>query len=52
MILADESGVAVMDPDQAQEFCARARQMQHDEIAILERLQNGETLAQITGRTK
>lgn len=50
MILADESGVAVMDPDHVQDFCARARQMQHDEIGILDRLQNGETLAQITGR--
>ncbi|WP_138934731.1 RraA family protein [Roseovarius arcticus] len=50
IILADESGVAVMDPAQASEFCARARQIQHDEIAILERLNAGETLAQITGR--
>lgn len=52
IILADESGVAVMDPAQASEFCVRARQIQHDEIAILERLKAGETLAQITGRAK
>ncbi len=52
IILADESGVAVMDPDQAPELCARARQIQHNEIAILERLQAGETLAQITGRAE
>ncbi len=50
MILADESGVVVLDPSHAEEFCARARQMQHDEIGILNRLQNGETLAQITKR--
>lgn len=48
LVLADESGVVVLDPAQAEAFCARARQMQHDEIGVLDRLKAGETLAQIT----
>ncbi|MBW4961063.1 RraA family protein [Sulfitobacter sp. CW3] len=48
MVLADESGVVVMDPGQAETFCRRARLMQHQEIDILDRLRAGETLAQIT----
>ncbi len=47
LVLADESGVIVMDPREAEAHVARARQIQHDEITILERLGQGETLAQI-----
>lgn len=52
MILADESGVVVMDQGQTETFVKRARQMQHDEIRIFERLNAGETLAEITGGEK
>ncbi|MBY6005252.1 RraA family protein [Salipiger bermudensis] len=52
MVLADESGVVVLDPATAAEHTARARQMQTDEIAILARLKAGETLAEIGGKTK
>ena len=48
MVLADESGVVVMDPGQAETFCRRARLMQQQEIEILDRLRAGETLTQIT----
>lgn len=52
MVLADESGVVVMDSAQAATFCARARKMQQDEIRILERLSAGETLAEINSGEK
>ena len=52
LVIADESGVVVLDPGQAEAFCNRARLMQHDELAILERLHAGETLAQITRDAK
>ncbi|UWR20659.1 RraA family protein [Sulfitobacter pontiacus] len=52
IILADENGVAVLDKDQAETHAARARKMQADEIAILERLRAGETLAEITRGAK
>ncbi|MGR3761578.1 RraA family protein [Roseobacteraceae bacterium NS-SX3] len=48
IVLADENGVAVLDPKQAAAFASRARQMQQDETAIFERLKAGETLAEIT----
>ena len=47
MVLADESGVVVMDPGQAETFCRRARLMQQQELEILDRLRAGETLTQI-----
>lgn len=52
IVLADENGVAVLDPAQAEEFAARARQMQADEIAVFERLAAGETLAEISQTSK
>lgn len=52
IVLADESGVVVLDPANAAAHMARARQMQTDEITVLARLKAGETLAEITGKTK
>ncbi len=52
MVLADESGVVVMAPGQADTFCRRAREMQQQEIDILDRLRTGETLSQITRGVK
>lgn len=47
LVLADESGVVVLDPAKAAAHVERARQMQSDEVSILARLKEGETLAQI-----
>lgn len=52
IVLADESGVAVLDPAQAAAHAARALQIQEAEIGILERLRAGETLAAITRKSK
>lgn len=52
IVLADESGVVVLDPARAAAQVARARQMQTDEIALLARLKAGETLAEVTQKTK
>jgi len=52
VVLADESGVVVLDPAYAAVHAARARQMQADEITVLARLKAGETLAEITHNTK
>ncbi|WP_434288147.1 RraA family protein [Celeribacter sp. SCSIO 80788] len=52
IILADENGVAVLDPEQAAGHAATALQMQHDEIDILRRLKAGETLKEITAVKK
>ncbi|RWR27941.1 RraA family protein [Sinirhodobacter populi] len=52
IILADESGVVVLDPATVAEHAARARQMQHDEIDILRRLRAGEMLKEISAQTK
>lgn len=51
MVLADESGVLILDPQTMAGHIARARKMQADEVAVLERLGAGETLGQITTRT-
>lgn len=48
LVLADENGVAVLDPTTAEAHLDRARQMQADETAVLARLDAGETLAEIT----
>ena len=48
IILADESGVVVLDPATAAQHVETALKMQHDEISILERLREGETLKDIT----
>lgn len=52
LILADESGVVVLDPETAPQNVARARRMQEDEIEILARLHRGETLQEITKRAR
>ncbi|RWR44779.1 RraA family protein [Sinirhodobacter ferrireducens] len=52
IILADESGVVVLDPATVAENAAIARQMQHAEIDILRRLKAGETLKAIQAETK
>lgn len=48
MILADESGVLVLDPETMTQSVTRARRMQADELDVLARLKAGETLGQIT----
>lgn len=48
IVLADESGVVVLNLAQAEAHCRRARQMQQDETGLLARLRLGETLADIT----
>ncbi|MFT3689595.1 RraA family protein [Paenirhodobacter sp.] len=52
IILADESGVVVLDPETVAENAAIALKMQQDEIDILRRLQAGETLKAINAQTK
>ncbi|WP_282096265.1 RraA family protein [Epibacterium ulvae] len=52
IILADESGVVVLEPTEAQALAERAQAMQDKERLILERLKAGETLAQITDLSK
>lgn len=52
IILADESGVVVLDPATVAEHAAIARNMQHGEIDILRRLKAGETLKAINAQTK
>nr|WP_232372599.1 RraA family protein [Acuticoccus mangrovi] len=48
IVLADESGVVVLDPATAAEHAERARAMQAAEPETIRRLQAGETLAEIT----
>ncbi|THH34400.1 RraA family protein [Aliishimia ponticola] len=52
IVLADESGVVVLNPADAAKQAERARQMQIDELTVLARLKAGETLAEITPRNK
>lgn len=47
-VLADESGVLVIDPDTVGEHAAKARAMQASEPETIRRLKAGETLAAIT----
>lgn len=51
-ILADESGVLVIKPDQVEAIARRAIDMQEKELVILERLRKGEKLPDISGATK
>ncbi|MDO5603576.1 MAG: RraA family protein [Paracoccus sp. (in: a-proteobacteria)] len=51
IVLADESGVVVLDPAEAQQQTEIALKMQQAETDILRRLQAGETLRQITATT-
>lgn len=50
-IIADSSGVVVLSPGSAEALCDRALEMQINEIRVLERLRNGERLADISGAT-
>lgn len=52
IVLADESGVVVLDPTEAQALADRAQAIQDNEQLILERLKAGETLAEITAQPK
>jgi 4-hydroxy-4-methyl-2-oxoglutarate aldolase len=51
-ILADESGVLVLKPGQAEGMAKRAIEMQNREITLLERIEKGEKLPDITGATR
>jgi 4-hydroxy-4-methyl-2-oxoglutarate aldolase len=50
-ILADESGVLVLKPGEAEAIARRALEMQEREITVLERIHRGEKLAAISGAT-
>ncbi|EUB99766.1 Dimethylmenaquinone methyltransferase [Rhizobium sp. CF080] len=51
-ILADESGVVVLDPSKAEAIAREAIADQEDEILLLERLRKGEFLPDISGATR
>ena len=51
-ILADESGVLVLEPNQVEPIAKRAIEMQTREITVLERIEKGEKLGQISGATR
>jgi regulator of RNase E activity RraA len=51
-ILADESGVIVLNPAEARAVAERAIGMQENELKLLERLRNGEKLPDISGATR
>lgn len=51
-IVADESGVLVLEPGQAEWAADKAIGMQENELVLLERLRNGEKLPDISGATK
>ncbi|MDR7033624.1 RraA family protein [Mesorhizobium sp. BE184] len=51
-IIADESGIVVLAPDQAEWAADKAIGMQQNELVLLERLRNGEKLPDISGATR
>jgi 4-hydroxy-4-methyl-2-oxoglutarate aldolase len=51
-VLADESGVLVLDPAAAEAIALRAIAMQEREITVLKRIHGGEKLADISGATR
>jgi regulator of RNase E activity RraA len=51
-VLADESGVLVVSREQAEAIARRALDMQEREITLLERIHNGEKLADISGASR
>lgn len=51
-IVADESGIVVLAPDQAKWAAEKAIAMQQNEIGLLERLRKGEKLPDISGATR
>lgn len=50
-VLADESGVLILKPSEAEAIARRAIEMQEREVTLLERLRNGEKLPEISGAT-
>jgi regulator of RNase E activity RraA len=51
-IIADESGVIAISPEDAEVVARRAIAMQEGEIVLLERLRKGESLPDISGATR
>ena len=51
-MIADETGIVVMDRTDAEAAADRAIQMQHDEIDKRKRLDAGEKLPDISGASK
>ena len=51
-VLADESGVIILDPADADAVADRALGMQEAELTLIDRLKAGEPLGQITGASK
>lgn len=51
-IIADESGIVVLAPDQAEWAVGKAIGMQESEIVLLDRLRKGEKLPDISGATR
>jgi regulator of RNase E activity RraA len=51
-IIADESGVLVLEPSRAEWAVDKAIGMQESELILLERLRSGEKLPDISGATK
>ena len=51
-VIADESGVLVLDPSKAEWAVDKALGMQESELVLLERLRKGEKLPDISGATK
>ena len=51
-VLADESGVVILKREEAEAIARRALDMQEREITLLERIYNGEKLADISGATR
>lgn len=51
-IIADESGVIALSPEDAEVVARRAIAMQEGEIVLLERLRKGESLPDISGATR
>jgi 4-hydroxy-4-methyl-2-oxoglutarate aldolase len=51
-VLADESGVLVLQPSQAEAIAKQAIEMQNREITLLERIEKGEKLPDISGATR
>ena len=49
MILADESGIAVLPPSEARAVAERALEIQAKEPDIVARIRSGEDIAQIYG---
>ena len=51
-VLADESGVIILDPAEADGVADKALGMQKAELELISRLRSGEPLGQITGASK